>query len=406
MVAHISNPIKQIFHKARRVVAKNWLKFIPTTQIAITGSQGKTNVSSLIKKILAKKRTVTTDLNLDTVYNVPITALQVKPWTKYSIFELGVDHVGEMDKHLEIVKPKIAFVTGISAVHTDREHFGSLENLIAEKTKLIQALPKNGFAILNYDDIDVRNMASKTQAQVLFYGSDPKKCNAYFLPQECEVSLEGLRFIIHDKKQIIQVDSNLIGLHHASNVTAVYLLCKILNFPTDKFLKKLKEIKPLHGRMSVEEGPGKTVVLNDSLRANPTSTEMGLKTLSLINHEKGRKIAVLAEMGELQNPKEEHIRIGKLISSLNIDIVICIGPNQKYVFDNVEKVKKYYAYDVCEAGKILRDIAQPRDLIYLKGSLLRHVERALYILDGKKVTCHKVTCDNYVNCSKCKKLAN
>lgn len=405
-MTHKPNPIKQIFHTTRRVIAKNWLKLIPTTQIAITGSQGKTNVSCLIKKILAKKRTVTTDLNLDTIYNVPITALHVKPWTKYSIFELGVDHVGEMDIHLDIVKPKIAFVTGISTVHTDKEHLGSLENLIAEKTKLIKALPKNGFAILNYDDVNVRNMASQTQAQVLFYGSDPKKCNAYFSPIECEISLNGLKFVIHDKKQSIKVDSNLIGLHHASNITAVYLLCKILNFPIDKFLKKLKEIKPLHGRMSVEEGPKKTIVLNDSLRANPTSTEMGLKTLSLIKHEKGRKIAVLAEMGELLDPKGEHTKIGKLISTLNIDIAICIGPNQKYVFDNVEKVKKYYAYDVCEAGKILKDVAQSGDLIYLKGSLLRHVERALYVFDDKKVTCHTVTCENYYSCSKCKKLAN
>jgi UDP-N-acetylmuramoyl-tripeptide--D-alanyl-D-alanine ligase len=406
MSTYTSNPIKQIFHETRRIVAKNWLKLIPTTQIAITGSQGKTNVSSLIKKILAKKRTVSTDLNLDTVYNVPITALQVKPWTKYSVFELGVDHIGEMDKHLEIVNPKIAFVTGISAVHTDKEHLGSLENLIVEKTKLVQALPKNGFAILNYDDINVRNMANKTQAQVLFYGSDPKKCTAYFLPQECEVNLDGLKFKIHDKKQIIPVDSNLIGLHHASNITAVYLLCKILNFPIDKFLKKLKEIKPLHGRMSVEEGPNKTVVLNDSLRANPTSMEMGLKTLPLIKYKDGKKIAVLAEMGELQNPKEEHSKIGKLISNLNIDAVICIGPNQKYVFDNIEKIKKYYAHDVCEAGQILKDIVRPGDLIYLKGSLLRHVERVLYILDGKKVTCHTVICDNYTNCSKCKNLAS
>lgn len=399
------NPIKQVFHTTRRIIAKNWLKFIPTTQIAITGSQGKTNVSCLIKKILAKKRTVTTDLNLDTIYNVPITALHIKPWTKYSIFELGVDHIGEMDKHLDIVKPKIAFVTGISTVHTDKEHLRSLENLIAEKTKLIKALPKNGFAILNYDDVNVRNMASQTQAQVLFYGSDPKKCNAYFLPKECKVSLNGLQFVIHDKKQSIKVDSNLIGIHHASNITAVYLLCKILNFPIDKFLKKLKEIKPLHGRMSVEEGPKKTIILNDSLRANPTSTAMGLKTLSLISYHEGKKIAVLAEMGELSNPKEEHEKIGSLISTLNIDIAICIGPNQKYVFDNIQKVKKYYATDVCEAGKILQDVAKPRDLIYLKGSLLRHVERALYVFDGKKVNCHVTTCDKYHSCSKCKNLA-
>lgn len=399
-----TNFFKSIFHKTRRLLAKKWLKIIPTTQIAITGSQGKTNTSSLIKKILAKKMTVTTDLNLDTIYNVPITALHVKPWTKYTVFELGVDHVGEMDIHLKIVEPKIAIVTGISAVHTDAEHFGSLENLIAEKTKLVRALPKNGFAILNWDDENVRGMADKTQAQVLFYGSNPKKCDAYFLSKECEVGLDGIKFVIHDKKTAVKVESSLIGLHHASNITAVYLLCKILNFPIDKFLKKLKEIKPLHGRMNVEEGPKGTVILNDSLRANPTSTAMGLKTLSLIKHDTGKKIAVLAEMGELQKPEEEHRKIGKIISELNIDSVICIGPYQQFTYNDIKNIDKYYADNVYEAGEILKKIANKGDLIYLKGSLLRHIERVLYVFDDKTVNCRLVSCDNYNTCSKCKNL--
>lgn len=406
MSDHKPNPIKQIFHKSRRFVAQKWLSLIPTTQIAITGSQGKTNTSCLIKKILAKKMTITTDINLDTIYNVPITALRVKPWTKYAVFELGVDHIGEMDRHLEIVKPKIVIVTGISSVHTDDEHLGSLENLIAEKTKLVRALPKNGFAILNWDDENVRGMAKHTQATVLFYGTDRKNCHAYFAPRECEVTLSGLKFTLHDKSKNISIETGLIGLHHASNICAVYLLCKVLNFPLDKFLKKVKEIKPLHGRMSMEDGPCGTTILNDSLRANPVSTAMGLKTLSAIKHKGGKKIAILAEMGELKDPKFEHSEIGKLISKLSIDEVINIGPNQKYVFNEIKKpVKKHYAGDVIEAGEILKKISKKGDLIYLKGSLLRHVERVLYVFDGKKVSCKLVSCDNYYSCSRCKLLS-
>ena len=96
------NLFKTILHKSRRAMASLWLSFQPVLQIAITGSQGKTNTTQIISKITQEKgSTVVTDLNLDTIYNVPITALKVTPWTKYAVFELGIDKPGEMDTHLQ-----------------------------------------------------------------------------------------------------------------------------------------------------------------------------------------------------------------------------------------------------------------------------------------------------------------
>ncbi len=404
-MSHNPNFLKKIFHISRRVVAKNWLNLMPIIQIAITGSQGKTNTSYIVKKILPNRRTVLTDTNLDTIYNVPITALKTKPWTKYVIFELGVDHLNEMDIHLQIVKPKIAIITGISTVHTDDEHFGSLNNLITEKTKLIRALPNNGFAILNYDDQYVRKMINQTKAQIIFYGSDKKNCQIYFDPKEMEINLLGIKANIYDNKKKIEIKSQLIGNHQIYNIMAAYAVSKILDIPQEKFIKKLHEIKPLTGRMSLEHGPRETLILNDGLRANPISTKFGLETLSNIKLKKGNKIAILAEMGELVNPEEEHRNIGKLINKLNINSIICIGPNQKYVYDEIlNKSNAFWAKDVFEAAKILNKIAQKNDLIYLKGSLLRHVERVIMLFGNKKITCGKTVCENYSSCSKCKKI--
>ena len=190
--------IKKLYHQTRRFLAKNWLQFCHPTQIAITGSQGKTNTSQTLAKVLFKiASTVVTDINLDTTFNVPITALKVTPWIKYAVFELGVDHIGEMEKHLEIVKPKIGVITGISPVHTDREHFDSLENLIKEKRKLIENLPdekSGGVAILNYDDENVRAMAPFTKAKVIFYGSDKKNCHYFFDKNSVKVTLNDTSF--------------------------------------------------------------------------------------------------------------------------------------------------------------------------------------------------------------------
>ncbi|HLL60819.1 MAG TPA: Mur ligase family protein, partial [Candidatus Nitrosocosmicus sp.] len=139
--------IKPLFHRTRRLLAKRYLRLMSARQIAVTGSMGKTNTTYVLSKMLpALGKVEKTDINLDTIYNVPITALKVRPWHKFVIFELGVDHIGEMDKHLEIARPQVSVITGISPVHTDEEHFGSLQKLIEEKRKMIQTLAPSGFA--------------------------------------------------------------------------------------------------------------------------------------------------------------------------------------------------------------------------------------------------------------------
>jgi len=396
--------IKKIFHSIRRTLARNWLSLFHPVQIAITGSQGKTNTAQTLGQVLSRfGPTLVTDINLDTIYNVPITALKNRPWTKYLIWELGVDHSDEMDLHLEIARPTIAIITGISPVHTDKEHLGSLERLIKEKRKLIEALPNNGIAILNYDDNNVRQMANYTQAQILFYGTD-KKCDVY--ATDIKVSLEKTSFVLHDKKNILDMATKLIGTQHIYTIMSTYLVVRTLFPKNDQavvtFRKVVANLSPLKSRMSVEPGPIGTTVLNDSLRANPESVRAGLETLSVINYKLGKKIAVLGVMGELENPRLEHERSGKQIIDYPPDIVICLGDWRKYTYEIAVKSgyptnKIFFAKDVFDAADILKTVIKKGDLIYLKGSFLRNLKRILQILDGQKVCCHADICP-YEHC--------
>ena len=396
--------LKKIFHDTRRFLAKTWLSFMPGLQIAITGSHGKTNTTLIVKKTLEGfGKTVATDINLDTVYNVPITALKVMPWTKYIIWELGIDQPGEMDYHLEIAKPTISIVTGISPVHTDYDHLGSLENLIKEKRKIIEILPAHGFAILNADDTHVKSMAAHTKAKIIYYGtSDDAEVRAD--EKTIEVTLDGTSFKITDGGESHEVATGLIGVHHIYTLMAGYCVLKaaqISNFQK-KFIEIVKNIKPLRGRMSVEKGPFDSVLLNDSLRANPESTFAGLKTLDEIKYQKGKKIAVIGEMGELEKPEEEHKKTGVELAKLNLDYVLCIGPLRKYTIDEAVKQgfpkdKIDYAENVFEAAEKLKKILMPHDLWYLKGSLLRNYKRIVQLLNGEEVCCNKVLCP-YEHC--------
>ncbi len=399
---------KKIYHAARHFIAGLWLSKQNVIQIAITGSQGKTNTTKLIYEMLNKYApTVVTDINLDTIYNVPITALHVSPKTKYALFELGIDHPGEMDSYLKIVKPNIAIITGISPVHADSSHLGSLENIIYEKRKLIESLAPSGYAILNHDDEHVRKMSLHTKGRIIFYGT---RKEADIWVENVSVSLQGTHFTLHDKTKTYELSTKLIGKHHIYTIMAAYAVQKILNLPENTFIEAVSASKPLHRRLSVEKGPMDTILLDDSLRANPASTASGITTLSEIIYVGGRKIAVLGEMGELGDyAVGEHKKIGTLLSSQPIDWFIGIGPLQKYTIEEaiasgLSPNRALWAENVFVAAELLKKILKKGDMLYLKGSVLRHVERVILLLEKNEVACTVINCPFYNHCSKCSYL--
>ncbi len=402
---------KQPLHELRRILARSWLKFFPRIKIvAVTGSYGKTNTARAITQVLSQEyRTLQTDLNLDTIYNLPMTILSLRPGHQALVLECGVDHRGEMDKHLEIFKPQIAVLTGISPVHSEAELLGSLEGIIEEKGKLISALPQNGWAILNYDDIHVREMAGKTKAKILWYGTD-KSCDLY--ADEIKVHPDGTSFKLQAAKfrlEGMELKTGLLGEHSVHEALVASAVGLIWGLSSDQIKQGIGELKPLPGRLSLEKGPLKTILLDDHLRANPASTRAGLKTLMALPC-RGRKIAVLGEMGELgQYAKVEHQNLGKFIAGLKIDFLVNIGPLQKLTAEaagenGLEKSRIFWAKDVHEAAEILKKILKPGDMWYLKGSLLKHLERIIFLLERQTVACNVISCHFYESCSSCPEL--
>ncbi len=402
--------VKKIYHSIKRRLARTWLDQMHPVQLAITGSQGKTNTTGLVTQVLEQfGPTVRTDVNLDTTFNVPITALKVTPWTKYVVWELGIDHPGEMDRHHEIASPTIASVTGISAVHTDEEHMGSLETLIKEKRKIIEHLPKDGIAVLNHDNEYTKGMEKYTQASVQWFGMT-SDCTMWTDPKSIKLTPDGTSAVCYlndmNTSRAIEMKTGLIGAFHFYNIMNAYLMVRAAvpeHDITDAFVKTVKNMKPLPGRMSIEEGPLGTVLLNDSLRASPGSTQAGLESMELMQYKKGRKIAVIGEMGELAEPEKEHRKTGKQIAAMHFDFVLCIGPLRKHTMEEAikrgfPKDKIAYAKDVFEAADILKKTLKKNDLWYLKGSLLRNYNRILKLLRGEKVCCNAVLCP-YEHCS-------
>ena len=395
---------KQPFHQARRILAKLWLQLHPQVEIiGITGSHGKTNTSSAIATVLSQKyRTLQTDFNLDTIYNLPITLLKLRGH-EMLVLEYGVDHQNEMDFHLSLVKPSIAVVTGINPTHSDPELLGSLAGVIKEKGKLLEALPQDGLAILNRDDKNVQKMAKKTKAKIIWYGTSSK---SDFWADKIKIDFSGTSFTLHHKNKSYRLKTGLIGRHFVHQCLAAASIGRSLGLSWQEIKAGVAKLKPLKGRVSIEKGPKGSILIDDSLRANPASTKAGLQVLADLPA-KGKRIAVLGEMGELGDLAEEsHREVGGKIAELGIDYLISIGPLQKLTAQEVvkrgmKKERVIWAKDVHQAAETLKSLLKKGDLFYLKGSLLRHLERVKLILEGKKVGCQANLCHFYHQCDSC-----
>ncbi len=398
---------KQPFHQTRRILAKLWLQLHPQVKIiGIAGSYGKTNTATAITSVLSQKyKTLQTDLNLDTVYNLPITLLKLRN-QEILVLEYGVDHRDEMDFHLSLVKPSMAVVTGINPTHSDPGLLGSLEGVIKEKGKLLEALPKDGLAILNQDDENVRKMAKKTKAKIIWYGTSSK---ADFWADGIKIDFTGTSFILHQQDKKYRLKTGLVGQHFIDECLAAAVVGRSLGLSWQEIKTGLIKLKPLKGRVSIEKGPKGSILINDSLRANPASTKAGLQVLADLPV-RGKRIAVLGEMGELGELAEEgHREVGRKVAELGIDYLIGIGPLQKLTTEEaikqgMKKEKVFWAKDVHQVAKFLEKLLKKGDLFYLKGSLLRHLERVLLLLEGRKVDCRVTACHFYCPCETCHSL--
>lgn len=391
------NLARPFFHTSRRILAKLWLQSHSKVDIVgITGSYGKTNTSVAAAAVLSQKyKTLQTDINLDTTYNIPITILKLSDHQKL-VLEYGVDHPGEMDRHLFVAKPKVAVVTGISPVHADKEHLGSLENIIKEKAKLPASVPKNGWVILNADVPEVVRMGQQVSAHTLFYGLDKNRAQVW--ANRLKLNYNGLEFLLHYKEQRVRIRTHLIGKHYVYNCLAAAAVGIVSDVPLSLIAKGLADLQPLEGRMSIEPGPKGTILLNDARRANPASTIAGLKALKDLPAK--RRIAVLGQMGELGEWEEEgHRQVGKEAAVTKPDYLVAVGPLTKFIAEEASKTMRkgsvVWVNDVFEAAGVLAGIVKKGDLIYLKGSLLKHLERIPLIMEGREVDSDEIASKRY-----------
>ncbi len=432
----MSNP-KLFLTKILAVLSRAVLKRYKPLIIGVTGSVGKTSTREAIYAVLKKKYKVRrAEKNLNTEIGLPLAVLDAKyhhrriggwllellkilrrvvfgfDYPEVLILEYGVDKPGDMDYLLSIAKPHMAVVTAIGDIPVHVEFFQDPEELIAEKAKLVRALPADGYAILNHDDFAVLDMKDKTGAHTMTFGfeehADVKIFN-YQLSVTRDEKLRdvpgGISFKIEHGGDVVPFRlPNTFGAPQAYAAAAAAAVGLVINLnpvrsrarafgagPRDRgaaasggmnlveISEALREYVPPPGRLRLLKGIKNSFILDDTYNASPEAMRSALDTLKDLKG--GRKIAVLGDMLEIGKYSEAaHRAIGDEAAKF-VDILLCVGPRAKFIADEYKKhhtTKSAHVFDdSLAAGKYIDQIIRAGDLILVKGSQALRMEKTV-----------------------------
>jgi UDP-N-acetylmuramoyl-tripeptide--D-alanyl-D-alanine ligase len=358
--------------KALQEAAAFWRRQHMVKVIGVTGSVGKTTTKELIASVLSRGfRTLKSYGNYNNEIGLPLTLLHLGPEHERVVLEMGMYALGEIALLAEIALPAIGVVTCVEPVHLER--LGTIEKIAQAKAELVEALPPDGIAVLNYDDERVRAMKDKTKARVFYYGLDPQ-ADLWADDIQSE-GLAGVRFRFHYGREVIHARIPLLGRHSVHTALAAAAVGLVEGLSWGEIMAGLKDTSAQVRLMAVK-GIRDSTILDDTYNASPPST---LAALSVLGELPGRRIAVLGDMLELGSYEEEgHRKVGRKAVEV-ASILITVGPRARIIAQEAlscgmppDKVHSFESRE--EAAAFLLEILEPGDVVLVKGSRAMRME--------------------------------
>ena len=356
---------------AYQKLAANYRKSLPITVLAITGSNGKTSTKDFSASVLARKFRVTkTQGNFNNHVGLPRTILEANSQHEVGVWEIGMNHPGEVAPLAKIAAPDAAIITNIGVAHV--EFMGTRDAIAKEKGALAEAVGANGTVILNADDPFSEGIAKRTRAHVIFAGTQDGAIRAIDIQQ----SADGSDFTIIEGAHRCRAQLPVPGIHMVQNALLAVAAGRAFGLSLEEAAGGLASAPLTKARLQIKEVKG-VQFLDDSYNANPDSMKAALQTLVELDAD-GKKIAVLGEMRELgKETKRAHEEVGETAAAFKVDQLIGIGEMGEVIARAAEKAgleKSAAVGSTSEAANLLIDIAVPGDLVLIKGSRLARTE--------------------------------
>ncbi len=291
---------------------------LPDRVIGITGSVGKTTVKDLTRAAVGARFAVhANERSFNNELGVPLTLANAPEGTEVTVVEMGARRRGHIRLLCEVARPTIGIVTAIELAHT--EIFGSIEEVAAAKSELVEALPADGVAVLNADRSLVARMAERTVARVLTYAVEAAGADVTAAAVTVDDELRA-SFELRTPWGSAGVRLPVAGLHQVSNALAASAAALASEVAVEEIAAGLGAATLSPWRMEVRRAPSGAVIVNDAYNANPASTEAALRSLEALPAQ--RRIAVLGVMAELGDAgPAEHARIAMLARDMGIEVI-------------------------------------------------------------------------------------
>lgn len=344
--------------------------------VGITGSSGKTSTKEFTAAVLARRFKVTaTRGNLNNHIGLPLSVLATGPEHSAAVWEMGMNHAGEIAPLCEIARPKIGIITNIGTAHI--ENLGSREAIAMEKGALARALPEDGTLILPAGCDFVEYFRQRTRARVLCVGNGRGIIRA----ENLTTTAAGTGFeLVGEGGARVPVQLQVSGHHMVSNALLAACAGHVLGIPLSEIALGLAAVAPSGGRLRrIELGSGVTVI-DDTYNANPESMVAAVDTLAEQPLADGaRRIAVLGDMAELgEHAIDGHRRVGRAAAARGL-ILVAVGTLAAHTAAAAREAngEAYHFDDQQQAAGWLRDHCRAGDVVLFKASRSAAIERLM-----------------------------
>lgn len=355
-------------------LAAAWRAKLDIKVLGITGSSGKTSTKEFAAAVLGSKfKVVKTQGNLNNHIGVPLSILAATTKDRAAVWEIGMNHPGEIAPLAALIKPDCAIITNIGTAHI--EYMKSRDAIALEKGMLAESVPAEGSVILSADDDKSRSIASRCRAKVVLTGLKDASLTATEIVPGTNQTTFKVSLDCGNETTTARASIPVQGLHMVQNALLAIAAGLEFGVPLESAVKAIARTELAGGRLEQRTHKGVTF-LDDTYNANPDSMEAALSTLRLMPSE-GRRIAVLGKMGELGAYAAEGYSRTGCAAAKYADILVTVGAEARQIseaaraagFSRIHEVE-----DTSAAARIIDQLARPGDLVLVKGSRSARME--------------------------------
>jgi UDP-N-acetylmuramoyl-tripeptide--D-alanyl-D-alanine ligase len=342
--------------------------------VAVTGSVGKTGTKEALRRAFERQgRTVASAGSLNNQWGVPLSLARMPRETAFGVFELGMNHHGEIDALTRLVRPDIAVITTIEPAHLG--FFASVEAIADAKAEIFNGMDARGAAILNRDNPYFARLAAAAAARglvrVVCFGAHAD-CAVRLI--DCHLHATASAVTASVMGEIVDYCVAIPGRHWVMNSLAVLAAVKAAGGDVGAAAAALGTIEPMEGRgrrTRIALRGGTAELIDESYNASPAAMRAAIAVLGANEPGKGgRRVAVLGEMLELGAESARlHAALAEPLVAAGIDLVFTVGAAMRALHDALPKARRgAHCATAAEMAELLPQRLAAGDIVTVKGS--------------------------------------